>query len=67
MTHADVAIWAAQLADMPIGAILAYLRERGYWVERMAPQLPTQSLVCDAVTRVYYRPPPFDAEEDHRP
>lgn len=37
MTHADAAIWAAQLADMPLEAILSYLRERGYGLIVLGP------------------------------
>lgn len=62
MTHtpADAAIWAAQLADMPIGAILAYLRERGYMVSPRPFFRPDRVLapLADADEAL-----PFDGED----
>ena len=65
MTHtpADAALWRAQLADMPLDAIVAYLRERGWvvgasWAWRgLDALLPLTD--DDAL--------PFDASKDCRP
>ena len=57
-TRDSSAIHRAQLADMPLATIVAWLRERGYWVERVRSELPTRVTDCGGVRRVYDRLPP---------
>lgn len=67
----DAAIWRAQLADMPLEAICAYLRERG-WVLRpaathgpsppVAAQLTTTALRLDLDRLPPGEPPLADAD-----
>lgn len=58
MTSENTAIHHAQLTDMPLAAIVEYLRQRGYAVVPSAPDLPTRMVLCDNVRRIYDRSPP---------